>query len=126
MQYDANNKEMDKKKIHASHTRREWSLKMLKVSSIFGVAITNDSLWNTITCQHNICTKANQTLGFLRRNLYTCQQEVKEAAYTCKGLVYPVLEYGSSVLDPLGVDLQDELEKVQNPAARFVTGNYNN
>ena len=71
----------------------------------------------------NICTKANRTLGFLRRNLYSCPQEVKEAAY--KGLVRRVLEYSGSVWDPSGVGLQNELEKVQNRAARFVTGNYN-
>ena len=44
------------------------------------------------------------------------------AAY--KGLVHPVLEYGSSVWDPPGVVLQEELESVQKCAARFVTGNY--
>ena len=37
----------------------------------------------------------------------------------------PVLEYSSSVWDLLGVGLQNELEKVQNRAARFITGNYN-
>ena len=37
----------------------------------------------------------------------------------------PVLEYSGSVSDPSGVGLQDELEKVQNRAARFVTGTYN-
>ena len=47
---------------------------------------------------------------------------MKEAAY--KGLVRPVLEYGSSVWDPHTRGLQEELEKVQNRAARFVTGNY--
>ena len=36
----------------------------------------------------------------------------------------PVLEYGSSVWDPQSILLQDELEKVQKRAARFVTGNY--
>ena len=46
---------------------------------------------------------------------------MKEAAY--KGLVRPVLEYGSSVWDPHHV-LQEELENVQNRAARFVTENY--
>ena len=56
----------------------------------------------------------------LRRNLYDCPQE---AAY--KGQVRPVLEYSGSVWDPSGVGLQNELEKVQNRAARFVTGNYN-
>ena len=70
----------------------------------------------------NICTKAIRTLGFLRRNLSACPQDVKELAY--KGLVRPVLEYGSSVWDPSGILLQEELEKVQKRAARFVTGNY--
>ena len=66
----------------------------------------------------NICTKANRTLGFLRRNLFACPQDVKEAAY--KGLMHPVLEYETSVWDPHTRGLQEELE-VQNRAARFVT-----
>ena len=85
-----------------------------------GVTITNDLKWNTHIS--SVCTKANRTLGFLRRNLYSCPPDVKEAAY--KGLVRPVLEYGSSVWDPHTHGLQEELEKVQNRAARFVTGNY--
>ena len=60
------------------------------------MTITNDLRWNTHVS--NVWTKANRTLGFLRRNLHSCPQEVKEAAY--KGLVRPVLEYGSSVWDP--------------------------
>ena len=71
----------------------------------------------------NICNKANRTLGFLRRNLYACPQEVKEAAY--KGLVRLGLEGSGSIWDPSGVSLQSELGKVQNRAARFVTGNNN-
>ena len=47
---------------------------------------------------------------------------MKEAAY--KGMVRPILEYGSSVWDPHPDKLQKELEKVQNRAARFVTRNY--
>ena len=42
-----------------------------------------------------------------------------------KGLVRPILEYASPVLDPHGIVVHEELEKVQNHAARFVTGNYN-
>ena len=45
-----------------------------------------------------------------------------EAAY--KGMVRPILEYGSSVWDPHPDKLQEELEKVQNRGARFVTRNY--
>ena len=48
--------------------------------------------------------------------------DMKEAAY--KGLMRPVLEYGSSVWDPHTHGLQEELENVQNRAARFAIGNY--
>ena len=44
-----------------------------------------------------------------------------EAAY--KGMVSPILEYGSSVCDP-NTDKFQELDKVQSRAARFVTRNY--
>ena len=47
---------------------------------------------------------------------------MKETAY--KGMVRPILEYGSSVWDPYTDKLKEELEKVQNRAARFVTRNY--
>ena len=108
-------------KIHASYTLEGTNLENVESIKYLGVTITSDLRWNTHVS--NVCTKANRTLGFLRRNLYSCPQEVKEAAY--KGLVRPVLDYGSSVWDPPGVVLQEELESVQKRAARFVTGNYN-
>ena len=58
----------------------------------------------------------------MRQNLYQRPQDVKEAAY--KGLVRPVLEYSSCGLNTQGVVLQEEIEKVQNRAARLVTSNY--
>ena len=109
------------KNIHASYTLEGMVLENVENIKYLGVTIINDLRWNTHVS--NVCTKANRTLGFLRRNLYACPQEVKEAAY--KGLVRPVLEYSGSVWDPSGVGLQNELEKVQNRAARFVTENYN-
>ena len=109
------------KKIHASYTLEGTVLENVENIKYLEVIIANDLRWNTHVS--NVCTKAYRTFGFLRRNLYACPQEVKEAAY--KGLVRPVLEYSGSVWDPSGVGLQNELEKVQNRAARFVTGNYN-
>ena len=109
------------KKIHASYTLEGKVLESVENIKYLGVTITNDLRWNTHVS--NVCTKAIRTLGFLRRNLYACKQEVKEAAY--KELVRSVLEYSGSVWDPSGIGLQNELENVQNRAARFVTGNYN-
>ena len=78
-----------------------------------GVTIIHDLGWNAHIS--NMCTKANRTLGFLRRNLYQAAN---------KGLVRPILEYGSCVWDPQGVVLQEEIEKVQKRTACFVTSNY--
>ena len=77
------------KKIHASYTLEGTNLENVESIKYLGVTITSDLRWNTHVS--NVCTKANRTLGFLRRNLYSCPQEVKEAAY--KGLVRPVLDY---------------------------------
>ena len=109
------------KRIHASYTLAGTNLENVESIKCLGVTITSDLRWNTHVS--NVCTKANRTLGFLRRNLYSCPQEVKEATY--KGFVRPVLDYGSSVWDPPGVVLQKELESLQKRAARFVTSNHN-
>ena len=87
--------------------------------------VLNTVVWQFLKWTHvsNVCTKANRALGFLRRNLSSCPQDVKEMAY--KGLMRPVLDYANPVLDPHGIIVQEELEKVQNLAARFVTGNFN-
>ena len=107
-------------KIQASYTLEGAVLENVDSIKYRGVTFTNDLKWNTHIS--NICTKANRTLGFLRRTLFSCPQNVKEAAY--KGMVRPILEYGSSVWDPHPDKLQVELEKVQNLPARFVTRNY--
>ena len=107
------------KKIHASYTLEGTDLENDESIKYLGVTITNDLRWNTHVS--NVCTMANRILGFLRRNLHSCPREVKEAAY--RGLEHLILEYGSSVWDPPGVVLQEEVESMQKCAARFVTGN---
>ena len=93
------------KKINVSYNLEGTVLDNVENIKYLAITISNDLKWNTHIS--NICTKANRTLGFLRRN-------VKAS----------VLEYGSSVWDHSCILLQEELEKVQKRAARFVTGNY--
>ena len=66
-------------KIQASYTLEGTVLENVDNIKYLGVTITNDLKWNTHIS--NICTKANRTLGFLRRTLFSCPQNVKEAAY---------------------------------------------
>ena len=63
------------KKIHASYTLEGTDLENVESIKYLGVTITSDLRWNTHV--NNVCTKANRTLGFLRRNLYSCPQGVK-------------------------------------------------
>ena len=80
-------------KFQASYTLEGTVLENVNNIKYLGVSIiTNDLKWHTHIS--NICTKANITLGFMRRTLFSCPQDVKEAAY--KGMVRPILEYGSS------------------------------
>ena len=84
------------KNINVSYSLEETVLDNVEKIKYLCVTITNDLKWNTHVS--NSCTKANRTPGFLRRNLAACPRDVKESAY--KGLVRPILEYGSSVWDP--------------------------
>ena len=71
---------------------------------------------------NKITSKANSTLGFLRRNLKACPPKLRETAYF--SLVRSSLEYSSAVWDPFRQKDIDKLEKIQRSAARFVTQNY--
>jgi len=90
-------------------------------SSLYlGVTLTHKQTWN----KHidNITSSANRTLGFIRRNLYSCPQHIKESAY--KTLVRPLVEYSSPVWDPHTKIKINQIEMIQRRAARFVTGDY--
>ena len=58
------------KKIHASYTLNGTDFENVEIFKYFGATITSYLRWNTHVS--NVCTKANRTLGFLRRNLYFC------------------------------------------------------
>ena len=94
------------------------------------VHISQDLNWNSHI--NSTSSKANQTLGFLKRNLRINLSTVKEKTY--KSLVRPKL---CTVWDPKCITnpkdgdktshrLADQLEIVQRRAARWVTGRYHN
>ncbi|KAK3085403.1 hypothetical protein FSP39_002819 [Pinctada imbricata] len=85
-----------------------------------GVEISDNLRWDHHISK--ITSKANKTLGFLQRNINKCPQDIKDRAY--KSLVRPHLEYASAVWDPCRKCHNDQLERIQRKAARFVTSNY--
>ena len=64
-------------------------------------------------------TKAQQTLGVVRRNLNKCPTHIKAIAYT--SLVRPILEDASAAWDKHSQNNIKTLERIQRPAARFCT-----
>ena len=65
------------KKINASYNLEGTVLDNAENIKYLGITVTNDLKWNTHIS--NICTEANRTLGFLRRNLSACPQDLKES-----------------------------------------------
>lgn len=70
----------------------------------------------------NIKAKASQTLGYIRRNLKASPSHVKNMA--CNTYIRSKLEYAASVWNPHQIYLINNLESVQNRAARFTLFEY--
>ena len=95
-------------------------LQHVKVIKYLGVSISQDLRWDAHV--NNTVSKANRTLGFLRRNLSVGNTKIKQQAYM--SLVRPGLEYASTVWNPYTETLKNKLEMVQRRAARFVLHRY--
>lgn len=87
-----------------------------------GCTISSDLKWGKHIS--TICSKANNTISFLKRNINISNKSIKEKAYV--SLVRPTLEYASSVWDPYQQNDIHRLEMVQRRAARYVTNRYHN
>ena len=67
------------KKINAVYSLEGTVLENVDNIKYLSVTISKNLKWNTNVS--NVCTKANRTLGFLRHNLLSCPQDVKDTAY---------------------------------------------
>ena len=61
-----------------------------------GITISDDLSWSTHI--DNITESANQTLGFLKRNMRVHNKDLESVSY--ERLVRPQLEYASTVWSP--------------------------
>ena len=99
-----------------SYTTR--SLRKKDAVKYLGVTVHHKLSWNEHIC--SIVTKANSSIGFLRRNLQIHQKHIK----AFKTLVRPQIEYASTIWDPFTQENQNKIEMVKRRAARFVCNNY--
>ena len=95
-------------------------LEAVDPSKYLGLEISHDLNWNTHI--QNLTTKANRTLGFVRRNIPSKHQGIRQKAY--KTLVRPKLKYGCTVWSPYTQANINKVEAVQRRAVRLVTNDY--
>ena len=73
-------------------------LESTKNHPYLGVCITDNLSWTAHI--NNITSSAYHSLGFIKRNLYSCSKPIKQTAYMYLALVRPLLEYSNSIWDP--------------------------
>ena len=95
-------------------------LESVNAAKYLGVTICKNLSWNSHI--DNITTKANRTLGFVKRNIQTKNKDIRTMAYNT--LVRPQVEYASAVCSPHTKENNKKIEFVQRRAARWVSDEY--
>ena len=83
-----------------------------------GISLSNDGKWHEYIS--NTLTSASKILGIMRSLKFKIRRESLNQIYV--SFLRPILEYASVVWDNCTAREQESLEKVQNEAARIVTG----
>ena len=108
------------KPLNTKYILHNVELESASAAKYLGVTIADDlSLSPHID---NTTKKANQTLGFLKRNKRVHNKDLKSVAY--KTLVRPQLEYASTVWYPHHDKDINKVEAVQREAARWAIRDY--
>ena len=82
--------------VEHQYTLHGKELETCTAAKYLGITISSDLRWNKHVDE--VCSKANKTLGFLRRNLRVSSPKLKTLAYF--SLVRPLVEYAAPAWDP--------------------------
>ena len=96
--------------VHAKYHLHGCVLDGVLSAKYLGVTISEDLKWTDHV--NDIAKKANQTFGFLERNIRVHNRDLKSTAY--KTLVRPQLEDASTVWSPHTDQYTDKLESIQS------------
>jgi len=109
-----------KNPIPTQYTLHNCILQSVSSTKYLGVDISSDISWDTYI--DRISKKANNTLGFLRRNIKIHSESLKSSAYII--LVRLQIEYCSTVWRTFTHSNISKLEAVHRIAARWVKRDY--
>ena len=96
------------------------ALESVPNAKYLGLDLSSDLSYNNHISR--ITTTANKSLGFLKRNITTKNENVKQLAY--KSLVRPQVEYASSIWSPYTKVNIQRVEMVQRRAVRWIKRDY--
>ena len=104
----------ERQPLLSQYTLHGQVLETVDSAKYLGVTVSQDLNWNNHI--NSITGKANRSLGFIKRNVKTKNEAVKELAY--KTLVRHKVEYASSVWSPHTKQNISKIEMTQRQAAR--------
>ena len=110
----------ERQPLLSQYTLHGQVLETVDSAKYLSLTVSQDLNWNNHI--NSITGNANRSLGFIKRNVKTKKEAVKELAY--KTLVRPQVEYASSVWSPHTKQNISKLEMTQRRAARWVKNNY--
>ena len=96
-------------------------LKATENAKYLGITINDEFSWKPHI--ENKASKAFNTLKFIKRNVQTNNQKIKETAYNT--YVRPQLHYGAPVWHPWQEKLTYKVDRVQRAAARYCLNDNN-
>lgn len=111
-----------RKPISYNYYLHGLELEVVPEAKYLGVTLTSDLRWGSHI--DRVTQKANQTLGFVRRNLQVSSPAIKQRAYF--GLIRPKVEYASTVWNPFQKKQINKIEMIQRRAARWTLSRYHN
>ena len=103
------------KNLEFQYTLKGETLENVSSTPYLGVCLSKTLEWEAHI--NKITSKANSTLGFLRRNLKACPPKLRETAYF--SLVRSSLEYSSAVWDPFRQKDIDKLKKNSKSSSKI-------
>lgn len=107
-------------RIPTKYTINDVTVEAASTYKYLGVHLLSDLTWNYHI--DLILAAANRSLGLLKRNLRHAPAPVRKLAYIT--LIRPKIEYASAIWDPDQAYIIDNIESLQNRAARFIFSDY--
>lgn len=107
-------------RLPTTYLLNNTSIELTSTYKYLGVHLQSDLTWHYHI--NTVLASANRAFGLLKRNLKHAPSHLKKLAYIT--LIRPKIEYASAIWDPDQTYIINNIESLQNRAARFIYSDY--